>query len=1011
MSGGAVAKKRRKKGFALILVAAMAGLVFLLGASLVATAQLQTHATQYDQAMRQARENARAALEMAIGDLQRYAAKDGVATYQSDALRANTEENFNDEMDVALHNAFWTGARIGTETRWLVTRPRVSDFNPDEVAVLAKPTIAVGAGDGFEEVTIVGRGTAMPQDEADQLLYNVKVPKEKIRVFGVEGVPDGEGTVVGHYAYWVGETATKASMALYDRTGEVKHGIYADGPPDSENVIPDNQYRLRLRQLGLASFEIPVGEVDAEEESDLSVRMKGFVNDFQFRSEYGDSGSDFSFLPGFSFEDGVQKGFHDFTPLSVGLLENSLSGGLREDVGNYVENFAERAPGEYIDLLDDFVNNYAKGYINIPRYAAGIVDNSQPTPIYKMGGKVEEEGLTTRQAILPALTEFNINFTIHLSVDSDTSFVNKVHLTYDAGFELWNAFTRPLVAEGLQYRVRGLPKIGLWFEAKTGAPIWSAPLFETGSGPIFKLPKLVGDSGIWRAGQVFTFSGSSDLNTGSADVLGSNRASFSLNFGAESIAMPAQLFFDFLDEEDGSNQNVRLEIDVFSEGVDVDADAVPLATYEFDFGFKAVTGEVDNPSMASAPDFGFGWRIADSALWGLVDEVEDEDEEDETPPASVIYDPRNTVISVKALASDFSPDSNESSSPNLTKGFQDGLIDILGHNKDDLEKDIPYVELPMQEVTSIGGLAPALFGGDASPRLGLAGSGANFLYDEAFVSTIPYGDPAYRAEWVKTSILPNTNYVLNAGVEATHDGDRNMASKMLVRGMFNLNSTSIEAWRAILKANEISKYVDSVPAALEGTYLFFNRTQDIVNVSTLDFNSNEHTDLEVKRYCFRQSILKLTNVEVGDLATNIVSRVRGRIKASGPFMSISEFLNSGVLAGAIADAGINPDWVVAGSPREFTQATIMNLIGPYASVRSDTFIVRAYGDSVDVSDATKVRARAYCEAVVRRVQAKHASETEQDVMKSTSGVTELEKSQFGRLFEVVAFRWMDGSEI
>jgi hypothetical protein len=95
-----------------------------------------------------------------------------------------------------------------------------------------------------------------------------------------------------------------------------------------------------------------------------------------------------------------------------------------------------------------------------------------------------------------------------------------------------------------------------------------------------------------------------------------------------------------------------------------------------------------------------------------------------------------------------------------------------------------------------------------------------------------------------------------------------------------------------------------------------------------------------------------------------------------------------------------------GIPGWLTQADVLQVIGPSISARSDTFRIRAYGESVDASGNTL--AKAYCEAIVQRFPdyvdpANKASE------RSTS-LTNLNKT-YGRKFDIVSFRWLSSQEI
>jgi hypothetical protein len=94
-----------------------------------------------------------------------------------------------------------------------------------------------------------------------------------------------------------------------------------------------------------------------------------------------------------------------------------------------------------------------------------------------------------------------------------------------------------------------------------------------------------------------------------------------------------------------------------------------------------------------------------------------------------------------------------------------------------------------------------------------------------------------------------------------------------------------------------------------------------------------------------------------------------------------------------------------GAPAWLTQADVLQVIGPALTARSDSFVIRAYGDAVD-SSTGRVTARAWCEAVVQRVP--------EPVMPDDSGINPRLTpgfTDFGRRFLIKSFRWLSEKEI
>jgi hypothetical protein len=200
---------------------------------------------------------------------------------------------------------------------------------------------------------------------------------------------------------------------------------------------------------------------------------------------------------------------------------------------------------------------------------------------------------------------------------------------------------------------------------------------------------------------------------------------------------------------------------------------------------------------------------------------------------------------------------------------------------------------------------------------------------------------------------------------------------------------------------------------------------------------------------FRQGMRTLDGAKVAALAAKIAELVAlkqsSEASFGGPFRSLQEFLSpsplfaatdadgnvgSGrsLLEAAIADTGINVD--AAGNPIEFssqflTQADIMTALAPVLFARSDTFIIRAYGEAVNPATAG-VEGRAWCEAVVQRFPeyfsdpannpadaALSSFDAPSNIDDATSAPTlehQLNKL-YGRRFKVVSFRWLTRSDI
>ncbi|HEX2100757.1 MAG TPA: hypothetical protein VHF69_08845, partial [Candidatus Synoicihabitans sp.] len=183
---------------------------------------------------------------------------------------------------------------------------------------------------------------------------------------------------------------------------------------------------------------------------------------------------------------------------------------------------------------------------------------------------------------------------------------------------------------------------------------------------------------------------------------------------------------------------------------------------------------------------------------------------------------------------------------------------------------------------------------------------------------------------------------------------------------------------------------------------------------------------ELSRRAFRQGVRagddhawsQLSAQQVSDLADAIVAHMRTKHRVSGPFRSLGEFLSGSpewggisLLERAIADAGVNPAALAPSAlaateddpgfcSLTLTQADILTALAPYLRVRSDTFAIRAYGESINpvTGGAT---ARAWCEATVQRGP---APVDPTDSIVAPDG-------RYGRAFTIRSFRWLPPDEL
>ena len=323
---------------------------------------------------------------------------------------------------------------------------------------------------------------------------------------------------------------------------------------------------------------------------------------------------------------------------------------------------------------------------------------------------------------------------------------------------------------------------------------------------------------------------------------------------------------------------------------------------------------------------------------------------------------------------------------------------------------------------------------------------ANFnLWDNFFVST---GDPARKQAFLdnpEENPLPNGRFQLigtGTNVRSDVNNFHRAATQLWLNGGFNVNSVSVDAWKAVLASamNAGAGYAskDAVPFPRvvnppNGEFLNGNWDDEEATSGFLAIDGSDTSDSDLER-----------------LAQEIVREVKER----APFFGLSDFINrrlvdsehgdAGPIEAAIQRSGINaafddndvlripnterdrladvqfdnmsdatrleqtlkPDSVAWGIPGYLTQGDIVQAVGSALRPRSDSFLVRAYGESKDAQG--NVLARAWCEAVVQR--------TPDPINPDRTGLNPVPKDdpedlEFGRRFKLVSFRWLNPEEV
>ncbi|MCX8496586.1 MAG: hypothetical protein ORN51_10430, partial [Akkermansiaceae bacterium] len=286
----------------------------------------------------------------------------------------------------------------------------------------------------------------------------------------------------------------------------------------------------------------------------------------------------------------------------------------------------------------------------------------------------------------------------------------------------------------------------------------------------------------------------------------------------------------------------------------------------------------------------------------------------------------------------------------------------------------------------------------------------------------PLGKPLRNPRMIPAGPTNDKSALVSSLTEPA--GCLKMAAALMVDGAFNVNSTSVEAWTAVLAGLRGANFNVAGSPAGGGSDTAFPRFRDPVGTP----NDNWHG--------FRT----LTDDQIKTLAQKIVDQVKLR----GPFLSMGEFVNrrvssgalglKGALQTAIDDANLNPAALQGtpittsvypadstnstirsnvapadtgvGIPGYLTQADVLKSLAPVLTVRSDTFTIRTYGEARD--PAGNITATARVEATVQRLP--DFLDAADPAHQAVGGLSPV-NAKFGRRFKVVSFRYLPTGEI
>lgn len=267
------------------------------------------------------------------------------------------------------------------------------------------------------------------------------------------------------------------------------------------------------------------------------------------------------------------------------------------------------------------------------------------------------------------------------------------------------------------------------------------------------------------------------------------------------------------------------------------------------------------------------------------------------------------------------------------------------------------------------------------------------------------------------------------------DAHQKVGSMLRLHGAFNVNSTDPDAWLAMFRSagglrvltepcRETSRSWEGATNPIAG--LLIPKGSAAKTAMLADASSEEQWT------GYRDA----TDEELKELADEMVEEVKKR----GPFLSLADFVNRRLVSdpdlasrGALQSAldrtlnkqletggrgipggGLGTAFPAADKGSQMThvpghvkQGDILTTIGTRLTPRSDTFTIRAYGESRSASGALLATAR--CEAVIQR-QAAYVDPASDAPEVLPANLRSEANKRFGRMFNMLAFRWIPQGE-
>lgn len=843
----------------------------------------------------------------------------------------------------ALSQPYWTGVwRRDAGVPVLATWLVSGNHGSNALAVAPDSALNPLTAPLEDEVLLVDLGTVASSSQRIKLAtIPITRPSREVDANG-----QASADTVGHFAYWIGDEGIKASLV---------------GPANGSLLNYDNSMPGALASLGIAPG------VNWQSNDGSSVRLEQ-MRPSCFRTDL--------LFPGFDAQDCASRLNRVVERGQLPMVSPALS---RFRTRSLYHSITDRSRAVLLDhggdrarLRVDLSDTPDVGDPSVKRM---LLERPVSNVIPWMANHSIQRGSDPAQSSHglgfssgPVLTECLCRFHLYRNPADQSLWLRR-----EVQAELWNPYSCSLSieTEPLELEITGLPEI----KVSHGSQIVTVNLNDH-----FKILR-VDRQMHWEPGEIVILRGHDGLSRPGSlgDLRVSAEGSLPDDPNADRLVVECPAILP----DHGPAYRLL-------------AGGSQVARYEPMLPFEPAVIELSPAESQLDASLGFGFALRDDRTYWM---------NGARPDAR---DPRSHDIR------------GESFEPPVQSRSRHPEENISGISSDDTSlfnssRRLSIAELPRQEVVSIGELQHLV---SARPNAvgNPWGGGVNAIFDQAFLSTVPRWAPFDPSDEVALAnpyielLAPATMPVpLGSPTEVSPSSsailmDRDHAAEfLLVRGAFNLNSTSAEAWTGVLGGMNIADWGHGATGVthLNNAHFRFAHTAQ-------HFSADPYRAATAVDACAR-GVRTLSREQVVRMAESVVRSIRMR---GVPFTTIADFSNSGVLEQAIADAGINAElpMTLAGSPAWLSQADILSAIAPFIVVRSDTFVIRCYGD-VRNPVTGGIEARSWCEAVVQRIPKLrppadgNATDPHDVIMPDPL------RYPTGRAFVVTGFRWLGPSDI